>query len=120
MTIKNNRKERHGTEPRRSTLSTAKLAVPARSCSAEEVAISPRGEGISTPTAECGARKRRARTAFAPSLQRAFGASAPSAHDRSVEQVFGEKVYMHQYKINAKSAFTGDVWQWHQVTAPGA
>ncbi|KAJ8136048.1 hypothetical protein OY671_010739, partial [Metschnikowia pulcherrima] len=31
-----------------------------------------------------------------------------------VEQVFGEKVYMHQYKINAKSAFTGDVWQWHQ------
>ncbi len=21
---------------------------------------------------------------------------------------------MHQYKINAKSAFTGDVWQWHQ------
>jgi len=31
-----------------------------------------------------------------------------------VEQVFGEKVYMHQFKINAKSAFTGDVWQWHQ------
>jgi ectoine hydroxylase len=31
-----------------------------------------------------------------------------------VEQVFGEKLYMHQYKINAKSAFTGDVWQWHQ------
>ena len=31
-----------------------------------------------------------------------------------VEQMFGEKVYMHQYKINAKSAFTGDVWQWHQ------
>ena len=31
-----------------------------------------------------------------------------------VEQIFGEKVYMHQYKINAKSAFTGDVWQWHQ------
>ena len=31
-----------------------------------------------------------------------------------VEQIFGEKVYMHQYKINAKAAFTGDVWQWHQ------
>jgi ectoine hydroxylase len=31
-----------------------------------------------------------------------------------VEQVFGEKLYMHQYKINAKSAFTGEVWQWHQ------
>jgi len=33
---------------------------------------------------------------------------------RPVEQVFGEPVYMHQYKINAKSAFTGEVWQWHQ------
>ncbi|MDB5591046.1 phytanoyl-CoA dioxygenase family protein [Enterovirga sp.] len=31
-----------------------------------------------------------------------------------VEQIFGEKLYMHQFKINAKSAFTGDVWQWHQ------
>jgi hypothetical protein len=31
-----------------------------------------------------------------------------------VEQIFGEKVYVHQYKINTKSAFTGDVWQWHQ------
>ena len=33
---------------------------------------------------------------------------------RPVEQLFGEPVYMHQYKINAKSAFTGEVWQWHQ------
>jgi len=31
-----------------------------------------------------------------------------------VEQVFGEKLYMHQYKVNAKAAFEGDVWQWHQ------
>ncbi|HEX2256867.1 MAG TPA: phytanoyl-CoA dioxygenase family protein [Afifellaceae bacterium] len=31
-----------------------------------------------------------------------------------VEQLFGEKVYMHQYKINAKAAFEGEVWQWHQ------
>jgi ectoine hydroxylase len=31
-----------------------------------------------------------------------------------VEQVFGEKLYMHQFKINAKAAFEGDVWQWHQ------
>src|SRR6476469_9676519 len=31
-----------------------------------------------------------------------------------IEQLFGEKVYMHQFKINAKAAFTGDVWQWHQ------
>lgn len=39
------------------------------------------------------------------------------AHPRliePVEQLFGEKLYMHQYKINAKAAFEGDVWQWHQ------
>ena len=27
---------------------------------------------------------------------------------------FGEDVYMHQFKINAKAAFEGAVWQWHQ------
>jgi ectoine hydroxylase len=31
-----------------------------------------------------------------------------------IEQVFGEKLYMHQFKINAKAAFDGDIWQWHQ------
>ena len=31
-----------------------------------------------------------------------------------VEQMLGEKLYMHQFKINAKAAFDGDVWQWHQ------
>jgi ectoine hydroxylase len=39
------------------------------------------------------------------------------AHPRMIEpieQIFGEKLYMHQFKINAKAAFTGDVWQWHQ------
>src|SRR6059058_6491209 len=38
-------------------------------------------------------------------------------HPRMVEpvrQVFGEDVYMHQFKINGKQAFDGDVWQWHQ------
>src|SRR5258706_10119171 len=56
------------------------------------------------------------RSAFAAHLyNEAFGLLG--AHPRMidpVEQIFGEKVYMHQYKINAKSAFTGDVWQWHQ------
>jgi ectoine hydroxylase len=39
------------------------------------------------------------------------------AHPRLIEpvsQLFGEPVYMHQYKINAKAAFEGEVWQWHQ------
>ena len=47
--------------------------------------------------------------------------SAPFArlarHPRMIEpvvQVFGEPVYMHQFKINGKMAFDGDVWQWHQ------
>ena len=31
-----------------------------------------------------------------------------------VEQMFGEKLYMHQFKINGKIAFDGDIWQWHQ------
>ncbi len=33
---------------------------------------------------------------------------------RPLEQVFGEPVYVHQFKLNAKAAFEGDVWQWHQ------
>jgi ectoine hydroxylase len=38
-------------------------------------------------------------------------------HPRLVEplrQLFGEEVYVHQFKLNAKAAFEGDVWQWHQ------
>lgn len=31
-----------------------------------------------------------------------------------VEQLFDEPCYLHQFKINAKAAFTGEVWQWHQ------
>ncbi len=31
-----------------------------------------------------------------------------------VEQILDGKVYMHQYKVNAKAAFDGEVWQWHQ------
>ena len=33
---------------------------------------------------------------------------------RPIEQIFGEQLYMHQFKINGKMAFDGDVWQWHQ------
>ncbi len=31
-----------------------------------------------------------------------------------VMQILGGDVYMHQFKINGKEAFDGDVWQWHQ------
>jgi ectoine hydroxylase len=56
------------------------------------------------------------RTNFAAHLY-----SAPFArlarHPRMIDpvmQIFGESVYMHQFKINGKMAFDGDVWQWHQ------
>jgi len=57
-----------------------------------------------------------ARTAFAAhtynEAHRRLG-----AHPRLLDpvmQILEEQVYMHQYKINAKAAFDGDVWQWHQ------
>ncbi len=31
-----------------------------------------------------------------------------------VRQLLDGDVYMHQFKVNAKAAFNGDVWQWHQ------
>ena len=39
------------------------------------------------------------------------------AHPRLIEpvmQLVDGPVYMHQFKINGKAAFDGDVWQWHQ------
>jgi len=56
------------------------------------------------------------RTNFAAHLySRPFARLA--RHPRMVEpimQIFGEAVYMHQFKINGKMAFDGDVWPWHQ------
>jgi ectoine hydroxylase len=57
-----------------------------------------------------------ARTAFAAhTYHEAF--RRLGRHPRMVEPVktlLGGPVYMHQYKVNAKAAFDGDVWQWHQ------
>ena len=57
-----------------------------------------------------------ARTAFAShTYNEAYRRLA--AHPRLVEpvmQLLDGPVYMHQNKINAKAAFDGDVWQWHQ------
>ena len=39
------------------------------------------------------------------------------AHPRLIEpvtQLVDGPVYIHQFKINGKAAFDGDVWQWHQ------
>ena len=40
-----------------------------------------------------------------------------TCHPRLVEpamQILGGPVYVYQFKINAKIAFVGDVWEWHQ------
>ena len=57
-----------------------------------------------------------ARTAFAAhtynEAHRRLG-----AHPRLIEpiqQILDGPVYVHQYKINAKAPFDGEVWQWHQ------
>jgi ectoine hydroxylase len=56
------------------------------------------------------------RTAFAAhQYNEAFGILG--VHPRviePVEQILGEKLYIHQFKVNAKAAFDGEVWQWHQ------
>ncbi len=56
------------------------------------------------------------RTAFAAhTYNEAF--AKLGRHPRMVEPVqdlLGEQVYMHQFKVNGKQAFDGDVWQWHQ------
>ncbi len=53
------------------------------------------------------------RTAFAAhTYNEAFGILG--AHPRligPVEQLLGEKLYMHQYKVNAKAPFDGELWQ---------
>ena len=56
------------------------------------------------------------RTNFAAHLY-SYPFAKLARHPRMVEpikQLFGEDVYMHQFKINGKQAFDGDVWQWHQ------
>ena len=56
------------------------------------------------------------RTNFAAHLY-SYPFAKLARHPRMIEpamQVFGEDVYMHQFKINGKMAFDGDVWQWHQ------
>ena len=40
-----------------------------------------------------------------------------SRHPKIVEpamQIIDDEVYIYQFKINAKVAFSGDVWEWHQ------
>jgi ectoine hydroxylase len=38
----------------------------------------------------------------------------PRLLEPGIQLLGSEKLYMHQFKINAKAAFDGAVWQWHQ------
>src|SRR5213076_2650633 len=55
---------------------------------------------------------------FSPEEVNFLAREAVGIYDADRPEVWREKsgapLYMHQFKINAKSAFTGDVWQWHQ------
>ena len=56
------------------------------------------------------------RTNFAAHLY-SYPFAKLARHPRMVEpvmQIYGDALYMHQFKINGKMAFDGDVWQWHQ------
>jgi len=56
------------------------------------------------------------RTNFAAHMY-SYSFAKLARHPRMVNpvvQLFGEPVYMHQFKINGKMAFEGDLWQWHQ------
>lgn len=57
-----------------------------------------------------------ARTAFAAHTYNE-GFRRLGAHPRLINpvmQLVDGPVYMHQYKVNAKVAFDGEIWQWHQ------
>ena len=72
-------------------------------------AAAPRGERAREDRRRGAHQLRRAH--LQPAVRKA---GAPSAHGRAGEQLLGERLYMHQFKINGKVAFDGDVWQWHQ------
>lgn len=57
-----------------------------------------------------------ARTAFAAhKYNETFRRLARHPHlIEPVMQLVDGPVYMHQFKVNAKAAFDGEVWQWHQ------
>jgi ectoine hydroxylase len=56
------------------------------------------------------------RTNFAAHMY-SYPHSKLARHPRMIEpvrQIVADELCMHQFKINGKMAFDGDVWQWHQ------
>ena len=100
--------------------STAKAGCSCPNCSARRKSTSSRARRSTstTPTGpRSGARRAARRAPPLPRISTTRRSALLGAHPRMIEpieQIFGEKLYMHQFKINAKAAFTGDVWQWHQ------
>jgi ectoine hydroxylase len=94
------------------------LFLPGCFAPAEVVALKAEAEAIYASQREEVWRETNGapRTAFAAHTYNE-GFRLLGAHPRMIEPVcelLGEAVYMHQFKVNAKAAFDGDVWQWHQ------
>jgi len=95
------------------------LFVPALFSRAEVAVLLAEVPGIFSQTRDDVVRERDGKT-----VRTAFGVqtynpvyAALGRHPRLIEpamRVLGGPVYLHQFKINAKAAFNGDVWQWHQ------
>jgi L-proline 4-hydroxylase len=94
------------------------LVMPGCFCEEEVAVLRSEAEAIyNTDRQEVWREKSGApRTAFAAhTYNEAFGTLGRHPRlIRPLEQFFGEPVYMHQFKINAKAAFDGELWQWHQ------
>ena len=88
-------------------------------CFSEDEIALMRTEGdaiLSSNAAEVWREKsaRRAPPSRRTSSTRCSGCSRIT-HDWSIRwSSFSASIYVHQFKLNAKAAFEGDVWQWHQ------
>jgi ectoine hydroxylase len=95
------------------------LFVPGLFTPAEVALLLAEAADVFTQTREEIIRERDGKT-----VRTAFGVqdyseiyAALGRHPRLIEpamRILGGTVYLHQFKINAKAAFDGDVWQWHQ------
>ena len=76
-----------------------------------------RPRGSTQDARKSGARNPARRAPRSPPTPTTRPSAGSARHPRliqPVEQLFGEPLYMHQFKINAKAPFDGELWQWHQ------
>ncbi len=116
------RMKAHSSEQLGATSTRQRLPVlPAIISQPEETAILKASMPRRLRPAARGERARKDRRRGAHRLRRAHlpsgvrGAGPQSALRRASRATArSDKTYIHQFKINGKAAFDGDVWQWHQ------